>query len=278
VLDAARGVNQGTDLSRLVTDFDSTAAILTKQDGQLGSIMDSMSGVSGVLADERQPLADAVATLPDTLNLTRTGAQALSGTLDRLTATAAADRPAAQQLDPLLQHLDPALTGLRPVLADLHPLLDQARPLVQQLVSTAQQGTRVLADVRGPVLDRLNGPIINTIMSPWHGQAPKYPNGGNGNKFYQELGYLGAHWDNAAKFYDSNGGLVRIQVGVSVSSVLNAPGGLDQLLNALSQLFGPPQQPGTASTPGPASGAPSAPAPPAGPVGSFLPGLLGGTH
>ncbi|MDT7706019.1 MAG: phospholipid/cholesterol/gamma-HCH transport system substrate-binding protein [Pseudonocardiales bacterium] len=240
VIDAARGTRPGTDLAQLVTDLNRTAQVLTHRDGQLGDIVDAVASTSNTLADRSGPLAEAVAALPETLRLTRTGAQDLTGTLDRLTTTAESIRPAVRQLDPLMQQLDPTLAAARPLVSDLRPLLEQARPVVEELVPATQQATTVLDDVRGPVLDRVNGPIINTIMSEWHGQAPKYPEGGNGNKFYEELGYLFTNMNNASQFYDQNGGLVRIQAGAGTSSLVNTPGGLDQLLVRLGELGGPP--------------------------------------
>ncbi|MHA6792277.1 MlaD family protein [Pseudonocardia bannensis] len=240
VLDAVRGVRPDTDLAELVTDLNRTAEVVTRRDGQLESIVDSVATTSDVLAEQSWPLADAIATMPETLRVTRTGAEDLSGTLDRLTTTAESIRPAVQELDPLLEKLDPTLAEARPVLNDLRPLLEQARPMVEELVPTAQQGTEVLEDVRGPVLDRINGPIIDTFMSEWRGQAPKYPGGGNGNKFYEELGYLFTNMNNASKFYDQNGGMVRIQPGAGSSSLVNTPGGLDALLVQLGELGGPP--------------------------------------
>ncbi|MCU1651088.1 MAG: mce5C [Pseudonocardia sp.] len=240
VIDAARGTRPDTDLADLVTDLNRTAEVVTRRDGQLGAIVESVATTSNTLADQSQPMAEAITTLPETLRLTRTGAQDLSGTLDRLTRTAASIRPAVRELDPLLEQLDPTLAAARPLLSDLRPLLEQARPMVDELVPAAQQGSTVLDDVRGPVLDRINGPIINAIMSEWHGQAPKYPEGGNGNKFYEELGYLFTNMNNASKFYDQNGGMVRIQPGAGTSSLANTPGGLDQLLVQLGELGGPP--------------------------------------
>jgi phospholipid/cholesterol/gamma-HCH transport system substrate-binding protein len=240
VLDAARGTRPDTDLAGLVTDLNRLAEVVTRRDGQLGSIVDSVATASDALAAQSRPLADTVATLPKTLELTRTGAQDLSGTLDRLTTTAESIRPAIQELDPLLEKIDPTLAEARPVVSDLGPLLAQAQPMVEELVPTARTGTHILDDVRGPVLDRINGPISNTIMSEWHGAGPKYPQGGNGNKFYEELGYMATHWNNAAKFYDQNGRDVRIQLGAGTSTPANTPGGLDALLVQLSELGGPP--------------------------------------
>jgi len=94
---------------------------------------------------------------------TRSGADDLSGTLDKLTDTADDARPAVRALDPLLRKLDPTLHDLRELLGDLRPLLEDAKPLVKELVPTVDSATDVLHDLNGTVLDRINGPILGTL-------------------------------------------------------------------------------------------------------------------
>ncbi|WP_250287117.1 MULTISPECIES: MlaD family protein [unclassified Frankia] len=218
VLSAARGTRPDTDLTGVVTGLQHTAAALTKQDGQLDSIITSLATTSSALADERRPLAQTVADLPQTLQTTRAGLADLDPTLDKLTTTAQAFRPAARQLDPVLAKLDPVLERTLPVATDLRILLQDARPLVDRLVPTAQDANGVLTDVRGPVLERLNGPIVQTVLAPWHGTGV-YKGGGNDHLLYQELGYWFSHGDDVFKFHDSNGAAGRLMAGVGVNSV-----------------------------------------------------------
>ncbi|SBW22844.1 MlaD family protein [Protofrankia symbiont of Coriaria ruscifolia] len=273
VLDAARGTRPETDLTGLVTGLQQTASALTSKEGQLASIIDSLTTTSAALADERRPLAQAVATGPETLRTTRAGLADLDGTLQRLTTTAQAFRPAARQLDPLLAQLDPVLERTLPVVSDLRILLQDARPLVDRLMPTAQNATGVLTDVRGPVLDRLNGPIKDMVLSPWHGTG-MYQGGGNDHLFYQETGYLLSHFDEVWKFHDSNGAAGRLMAGVG----MNIPGGsatlmpLEEYLESLGlqQPVGPQE--------GTRQGAPGLIPPPAagtkaGGLGPLLPAL-----
>lgn len=242
VADALRGTRPDRDLTATVTDVDTIANVLTRRDGQLGDLVDSLDTTTSVLARQSRPLAATVATLPSVLRDSRTGLDSLGSILDRVPATADAARPAVRQLDPTLRELNPVLAKARPVVADLRPLLEQARPVVDELVPTSRQGTSVLNDLRGPVLDRVNGPIIGSLMSEWHGTAPKYPNGGDGAKFYQEIAYLVSNINDAVKVYDQNGFMINFALGAGTSSVMDAPGGLDQLLKNLSSMMGPPHQ------------------------------------
>lgn len=237
VLDAARGTRPDTDLATLVTDVRSAAAVATARGGQLESVVDSLAATSATLADRRGPLAATVADLPETLRTTRTGADDVRATLDRLAGTAADLRPTAVELDPLLARLGPALTRLRPLLAELRPVLADARPLVRALGPLAGTASTVLDDVRGPVLDRLNGPIIGSLNDEWRGLGPKYEgSGGVGHPFHEEIGYLATTINGGIKTYDGNGSLVSFQIGLAPSSLVNEPGGLDMLEQALARL------------------------------------------
>jgi phospholipid/cholesterol/gamma-HCH transport system substrate-binding protein len=242
-LEALRGSRPDTDLLRAVSDLNRTAEVLIATPGQLRSVVDSLAGTSKVLGDNAGPVTETISTLPDVLRATRAGSAKLAFTLDKVTDTAADARPAVRELDPLLRELDPALAELRPVLTDLRPLLEDAQPLVEQLTPTVAQGTSVLHDVHGPVLDRVNGPITEQLLTEWHGEAPKYPNGGGtGNKFYEELGYMFAHINNAVQNFDATAHLLPFQPGAGTSSVTGTGDAAQDLQNELTRMWGPPHQ------------------------------------
>ena len=279
VADALRGVNKDTDLATMVTNLNTAARVLSAKPGQLRAVVDSLARTSAVLGANAGPIDQTFATLPATLEATRNGADDLSGTLDELTDTAHDARRTVKALDPLLRKLEPTLVDLRPVLADLHPLLKDAKPLVGELVPTVSAATDVLSDLDGPVLKRVNGPILNTINSEWHGLAPKYPQGGgDGNTFYQELGYMFAHIDAGVQYQSATSHLLGFQPGAGSTSVEGTGATGQQLQDFLSEMYGPPHQ--KAPTPiGPALPRgiplpdPGLSAPPL-----AVPGLLQGTH
>jgi len=243
VLDAVRGVNRDADLARLVTDLNTSARVLSAKPGQLRAVVDSLATTSRVLGDNAGPIDQTIASFPDTLRATRSGADDLSGTLDKLTDTADDARPAVRALDPLLRKLDPTLHDLRELLGDLRPLLEDAKPLVKELVPTVDSATDVLHDLNGTVLDRINGPILGTLLSEWHGQWPKYPNGGgNGNTFYQELGYMFAHIDQAVQYQNATAHLLGFQAGAGSTSIYGDGMTAQQLQDLLSEGYGPPHR------------------------------------
>ncbi|NKQ53217.1 MCE family protein [Amycolatopsis sp. K13G38] len=222
VLDAVQGTRPYTDLQSMVTNVDSLAGALSKNDGQLDGIMRDLDTTTRALAGGSKPLASAISTLPQTLVSTRTGMQQLGQTLDELTATAPAFIPAAGELTPALKKLSPVVAQARPVVHDLVPLLDDAQPLVEQLVPASKTATGVLDDVRGPVLDRVNGPIMSALLNTWHGTGPYEGDGGGDQadqKFYQEIAYTFAGFDNVAKIFSKNGYTINFALGTGTSGI-----------------------------------------------------------
>ncbi|WP_169317046.1 MlaD family protein [Actinacidiphila oryziradicis] len=236
VLTSLQGTRPSQDLSQLVPELDTIAAVATRQNGQLGDILDSLGTVSTALSNERQPVTDALATLPQTLSDTRTGLTALNGSLQQLTRTATDALPTAQRLGPLLTTTDPVLKQARPLVANLRPLLNKALPVVQQLVPTSKQATSTLDDLKGPVLDRVNGPIAKTVLSPWSGTGYYKGDGGNGHLFYQEVGYLATHAANLSKYGDKNGRMLGLALGAGTSSAGGNELGTAKLLQQLGIL------------------------------------------
>jgi phospholipid/cholesterol/gamma-HCH transport system substrate-binding protein len=277
VLQAAQGTRPQQDLYRLVPDLNSTAVALTDQRGQLGRIVDSMANVSGTMSSAAPSLADTFDTLPDTLSETKTGLGSLQGSLDKLNSTATASRPAIQQLGPLLAKADPVVRDARPLMAELRPLLNETKPTFDDLVPTAKGASETLGEIKGPVLDRLRGPVTNMVMSPWKGTGAYSGDGGNGHLFYEELGYLAAHTANLSQYRNKNGPMLGLGLGAGVSSVGGNDPGTAKLLQGLGLLPGgslnllpPPDKSNDKFTPE----TPTAP----GPLGNLLPGLLGGSE
>jgi len=271
VIDAVRGTNPDTDLTRLVVGVQQTAKALSDQHARLATILEDLDTTSAAFDGGSPAVARAVADGPRTLQVTRAGLADLDGTLDRLTTTAQSFRPAARELNSLLVRLDPVLAESRPVINDARALMAQARPLVDRLVPTAQHATGMLQDFRGPVLDRLTGPITTAVLSPWHGTGI-YSGGGNDHLLYEETGYFLAHGADVFKFHDRNGAAGRLMAGVGVSSLGGVfPMSIEQYLESLGlqQPLGPQE--------GTASGAPGlVPPPAAGPdagLGLPLPSL-----
>ncbi|WP_110207801.1 MlaD family protein [Nocardioides daejeonensis] len=241
VLAGLRGNDPKQDLTNVVVGLQNTAAALNENPQQWDGILKDLAATASVLAGGAQPLAATVRTGPETLAETRGGLQDLDGTLDRLETTAGSFRESAKALAPLLTQLDPVLVRARPVIRDARAVARDARPLVQDLLPASREAVKLVDDVKGPVLDRLSGPVTTAVLSPWHGSGV-YQGGGNDHTLYEETGYLLADIADVFKFHDHNGAMGRLMAGVGLST----PGGvlgysLEELLegNGLQLPAGP---------------------------------------
>jgi phospholipid/cholesterol/gamma-HCH transport system substrate-binding protein len=220
LLTAAQGTDPA-DLTVLVSSLQNTAAAFTKDRSQLASILDDLATTTRGLASQRGAIANALSDAPVTLDATRTGLTELDGTLDKLETTASSFRPSARALEPVLAELDAVLRVARPVMADARVVARDARPTVEDLVPTSVRATDILQDIRGPVLNRLNGPLKAAVLDPWHGTGV-YEGGGNDHTMYEELGYLLSDTADVFKFHDKNGAHGRLMAGIGLST----PGGI----------------------------------------------------
>lgn len=219
VLQGALGTRPGRDWAEVVGGMRNAAAALTQHQGQLSGIVDSLEDSTKALADGSRPLAASVATMPETMRTTRAGLADLQPTLARLTTTAEDFRPSVEELDVMLSELRPVLRRTRPLLDKLTPLLEDTRPMVERLVPTTKQSTGVLRDLDSPVLGRLQGPVAETVLSPWKGTGRYAGGGSSGNLFYQELGYLASRASQVFGWYDKVGSHARMSGGAGADSV-----------------------------------------------------------
>lgn len=237
-LSALRG-EKPADLRKLVSSLDVTARTLNSQRADLGSALAGTSDVSTTLAASAPDVAEAVEDLPATLRTTRTGLTALDLSLDQLRDVSDDAIPTAKQLSATLRDLDPALRELRPVVRDLRPALLDLRPIVDDLVPSAIDGTRVLDDIDGAPIDRVKGPLLETVNSDFSGTGV-YAKGGNDTVFYKELGDFIAGMNNAGRMTDRNGSTIHFQPGFGVGSLSNTPISFEQLLMQLAYPQGAP--------------------------------------
>jgi phospholipid/cholesterol/gamma-HCH transport system substrate-binding protein len=232
VLDAAQGAHPG-DLTAVVDGLENTSRVLTENDGRLESIVDDLASTGTVLGDRGADVGAALDALPDTLVTARTGLARLDGTLTTLRDTASDIRPVATRLDGALQTLDPVLQKAVPFVHDTRALLGDARPLVQDLVPAANTATDVLTDLRGPVLDRLDGPLVDWLHTPYHGTGP-YDSSQSERPLYWDLVYTFVNLGRSAGYEDENGGTVGFQPGLGSGSLSGLPISTDQMVKRLA--------------------------------------------
>jgi len=109
-------------------------------------------------------------------------------------------------------------------------------------VPTVDSATDVLHDLNGTVLD-------GSTARSWHAAqrmarpVAEVPNGGgNGNTFYQELGYMFAHIDQAVQYQNATAHLLGFQAGAGSTSIYGDGMTAQQLQDLLSEGYGPPHR------------------------------------
>jgi phospholipid/cholesterol/gamma-HCH transport system substrate-binding protein len=213
VLQALQGSAPEDDLSDLVDGLESAGRALSQEQGELDAMLAAGASTTGTLAARREELAQVTADAPQTLRTTRTALDRLDHTLSSLRQTAPALRPAVVEAGRLLAEARPVLAEARPVVSDLRLLAQDLRPLATDAVPVVERATEITRDVDGPVLDRLRGPVLTTVLSPYRGTTP----------FYKEFGYMIAGLGATAKMTDANGASVAFHPGPGVESVGGLP-------------------------------------------------------
>jgi phospholipid/cholesterol/gamma-HCH transport system substrate-binding protein len=244
VIDALQGNNPGSDLPAVVDGLQRTTAVLSRQDGQIESILTNLHTTTTAFRDSSKNTSQAIHDLPAALDTAQPGLARLGGTLDKLKDTAGPARPVVQQAGVLLDHLDPVLVKARPVISDLRGALEQTRPLVQGLIPASQDLTTVFNGLNAP-LDRVNGPVVDTLEAGYtpnegadagrrHSQVP----GQHADKLREELGPMIRSLNGAAGYNDANAHGLAFNVGVGTGSIAGV-GGLS--LPTLYGLLNPAQ-------------------------------------
>lgn len=256
VIDALQGTNPGNDLPAVVDGLQRTTAVLSRQDGQIESILSNLHTTTTAFRDSSKNTVQAIHDLPDALDTAQPGLARLGGSLDKLRDTAGPARPVVQQAGVLLDHLDPVLVKARPVVSDLRGALDQTRPLVQGLIPASRDLTTVFNGLNTP-LDRVNGPIVDTLNSGYspnegadagrrHSQVP----GEHADKLREEIGPMIRGLNGAGGYHDANGHGIAFNVGVGSGSIAGVGGlSLPQLYSLLNPAMSAP-----AALPAPVAG------------------------
>ena len=231
---AVRGNQPDTDIPGIVTNVQRMAASLDAQGAALSRSLANLDITSAALARQSPALTATIDNLPAALDATTRGTAGLRVTLAKLGSTTDSLQPTAEKLKPLLDTLGPTLRETLPVARQLPSLLRDARPLVRQLVPIATDVDAVVNDFKGPVLQRVQNPILSMLGSTYRGTGAFKDTGGgvqSDNKFYQEIGYMVTNLDHASQTHDAQGSTLNFQAGFSAGSL--APLNLDDALVAL---------------------------------------------
>lgn len=206
LLRAAAGTTPDRDLTAAVTGLQSVARQLAGEQDAVAANLRGAATLSGTLARRSADIRSSVEQGAPTLRATRAGLVDLSSTLDEVAATSGAALPSVRALTELLRESPADVRAIRPVVADLRPLMEDLDPTLQQAVPAARNLRAVVDDVRSPVIDRFNGPILRTLNTPVAGSGS--PLG------YEQLAYMFTILNLNSMTTDSNGAMINFQPGV----------------------------------------------------------------
>jgi len=206
LLSALAGTKPDEDLTKAITGLQSVARQLTTEQDALADSLEGLESFSGTLARQSRAISATVARGPETLRRTRSGLEDLAGVLDEVRTTSAAALPSVRSLSSLLRNSPEDVRTLRPVVADLRPLMQDLDPTAREAVPAARRLQEVVEDVRSPVIDRVNGPILRTLNSPVAGKGS--PLG------YEQIAYMFTILNLNSMTTDSNGAMINFQPGV----------------------------------------------------------------
>jgi phospholipid/cholesterol/gamma-HCH transport system substrate-binding protein len=235
VFESLLGTDRRKDLPRLVRNLESTARVLTAKQGQLDTIVRNLASTSDIVGARSVDVTETIRQLPVTLDSADVGLARLDTTLHELEEAAEPARAVVRELDSTLERLEPVLVKARPLVSDLAGVLSDAKPVVRDLVPISQRGTGVVNNLRGPVLDRLNGPLKTFLHSPYNGKG-MYAGSGSDQPVYQEVGFLFANLLREVATADRNGHFLNVHAGVGPGSAVGLPISLEQLVPHLTQL------------------------------------------
>jgi phospholipid/cholesterol/gamma-HCH transport system substrate-binding protein len=229
--EASRGTHPGVDLPTFVRGFESTSRVLSEKNGQLDSSVRDLARLTAVLDARRTDMSTSLHGMPETLESTEKMLVKLRKTLHTLEDTSDDIRPSVRELEDVLDDLDPVLVNGRPVIADLRVVARDLRPVLDDLTPIVTDLTASLNNVRGPVLNRLNGQILPALNSGWEGKG-LYAGTSGDHPMYEEIAYTLANLTQA-NMADANGDMVSFQQGWGPGSVVGLPFSGEQLMQAL---------------------------------------------
>lgn len=229
VLTSLRGTRPDTDLTEMIHGLEGVSRALADKEVHLDGLVADLGTTTSVLSHRSGDLAAWIHGMPETLRSSDIGLAKLDTTLRDLRDTSDPARPSVKELGSLMKRLDPVVAKAVPVVHDLRHVMNDLRPAVDDLRPTSQNLTSVFDDLRGPVLDRTNGPILNVINSPYRGSGP-YAHTSGDDPFYKELAYMVTNLDRAAETRDRNGAAIAFEPGSGPGTAAGLPLSFEKML------------------------------------------------
>ncbi|MFF5988814.1 MlaD family protein [Prauserella flavalba] len=204
--DVLRGLGtDGPAIKQMVGRVNAMVQTLTARDGDLRTIVSSLSTLSAETAGQRQRLSDTLAALPGTLDTANRTLGNVPGVADKVVPLLDGLRPATERLPGVAGNLAPVLRDLRPLVGELRPTLAAADVLLDN--------TPGLLDSAHPAVTGLNS-AVGALLPAVQFLRPYTP----------ELAAHFSTWGSAMANYDQNSHYARLHISVSPETVNLNPG------------------------------------------------------
>ena len=213
VLDALRGAD-GDDLSDVVVGLEALAARLAASEDRTDALLSGAESLASTLEHRSGELRQAIAAMPSALGHATGALAGVDEALDRLERVSSPMVPALNALTAVLRDAAPVLLEARPLALEARPMVADLAVVLEQLVPIVGDGTQMVRDVSGPVIDRVRNPIITTLNSPFRGSP---------DLLYQELAYMLTGLDGIAKITDPNGAAINFNPGLNDETLGGLP-------------------------------------------------------
>jgi phospholipid/cholesterol/gamma-HCH transport system substrate-binding protein len=174
------------------------------QDGQLASVVSAGDQTLHALAQQDQPLRQAIAKLPATLALTQSTLANLTPFADKLGPTLTSLLPAVRRLPATLGVLGPfAGTGARVLQREVRPLVGAAQPLVREAAPAVADLDAATPSLTGA------GQTLNYLFNELAYNPNNEVNGSRDEGFLFWLDWFAHNLDSATSTGDANGAIFR---------------------------------------------------------------------
>lgn len=193
----------GTDgpaIKNLVTTLDQMSTTLVGRDKDVRGVINDLSHLTAVTADQHQQLAQSLQKLPATLDQANSTLSEVPGVAAKVVPLLKDLQPATQKLPSVAKNLKPVLQDLRPLVSELGPTLTAAQTLLGYTPGLLDQAHAVLPGATS---------ALNYLQPVFQFLRPYTP----------EVASFFTLWGSAFANYDANGHYARIYAQAGLTSV-----------------------------------------------------------
>ena len=208
------------DLSELIVNLDSTVEALNQGD-DIQDLVTNLRTVLGSFAAESESLEQAIAVLPEVIEVGEPALASLNASLPSVRAFARVALPGVRSTPATLDAATPLLQQVRGLVSEeeLRGLTADLRPTIPRLAQLSKDTIPFLNEARSL------SSCFNEVIIPWGNQTVDDPQNEASGRIFEELGYGLVGLAGESRSNDANGPYIRVGAGSGSNGVV-IPGGL----------------------------------------------------